>query len=130
MHLLSEGEDPHPETRLGADTLRVLPVYTADSRTWLNRRATQPLPDRTDPATMHRLVNLSIPVRAALLDAANPATDPPPTWKNIAALCHLRLLPQPMNNTAPQPYRGSHRDLIVHPTLGLVSQAHSQDLDP
>ncbi|MFJ9446387.1 CRISPR-associated helicase Cas3' [Kitasatospora sp. NPDC101235] len=130
LHLLSEGEDPHPETRLGADTLRILPVYTTDGRTWLNRRTTQPLPDLIDPAAMHRLMHLTIPVRAALLDTADPDTDPPPTWKNIAALRHLRLLPQRMDNATPQPYRGRHRNLIVHPTLGLVSRTDRQGLDP
>ncbi|MFB7669049.1 CRISPR-associated helicase Cas3' [Kitasatospora sp. NPDC056138] len=133
LHQLSDGEAPHPETRLGADTLRVLPVYTTPGHTWLNRRATKPLPDQAtpaDPAAMHQLMNLTVPIRAALFDAADPHTDPPPVWKDVASLRHLRLLPQPLCNGVPQPYRNHHHDLSLHPTLGLVSRTTRRGPDP
>uniref|UniRef100_UPI000690FA3F CRISPR-associated endonuclease Cas3'' n=1 Tax=Kitasatospora sp. NRRL B-11411 TaxID=1463822 RepID=UPI000690FA3F len=98
LHHLSEGLIDDPATRLGADSLRVLPVYTQpDGTRWLNRRCTTPLPETVTPDDLHtirHLMNLTLPIRADPLPH-DPATSPPAAWRAIGGLRHLTLLPQP-----------------------------------
>ncbi|MFF2818214.1 CRISPR-associated helicase Cas3' [Kitasatospora cineracea] len=117
LYQLSDGE--HPETRLGADTLRVLPVYTDTRGTWLNRNATQPLPTYLDRTTTYHLMNLTVPVRAALLRGRSSDTEPPTPWHK-SALKRVVLLPQHLTPTGPAPYRTPNAALHLDPDLGLV----------
>ncbi|MEU4300267.1 CRISPR-associated helicase Cas3' [Kitasatospora aureofaciens] len=125
LHLLSEGLVDDPATRLGADSLRILPVYTQpDGTRWLNRRCTTPLPETINPddlQTIRHLMNLTLPIRADLLQHHDPDTAPPPGWRTIGGLRHLTLLPQPTTPTGTRSYRTPTNTLHLHPTLGLTT---------
>ncbi|MFD7645985.1 CRISPR-associated helicase Cas3' [Kitasatospora sp. NPDC059795] len=120
LRQLSNGETEHPETRLGADSIRVLPVYTNTRGTWLNRRATQPLPTRLDRTTTHHLMNLTLPIRASLLHDRSPDTEPPANWHRVSALSHVILLPHRLTPTGPSAYRTPTTTIRLDPDLGLV----------
>ncbi|WP_369794908.1 helicase-related protein [Kitasatospora sp. NRRL B-11411] len=126
LHHLSEGLVDDPATRLGADTLRVLPVYTRpDGTRWLNPRCTHPLPETVDPhdlTTIRHLMNHTLPIHATLLPRHHPDTRPPDSWHTIGGLRHLALLPQPVTPAGTRPYTTRTHTLHLHPALGLTTR--------
>ncbi|MFF2330985.1 MULTISPECIES: CRISPR-associated helicase Cas3' [unclassified Streptomyces] len=112
-------------TRLGADTTRILPVWTdTDSRIWLDRKARhQPLPTHISPAdtkTIRNLMSRTIQIDQRWLQGRHPDTDTPTSWRNIGALRDVLLLPQRTTRTGTQPYGLNGRTIHLHTLDGLV----------
>ncbi len=128
LHPLTNS-DQHPDliaTRLGSDTVRVLPTYTTrDGRHWLHpSRHTQrtALPHHVSPrdkATIRRLMRATLPINAQWLTRDNPETAPPPTWSDIPALRDVALLPHPVTETTIFPNRTGTATLRINPETGL-----------
>ncbi|MFC1443135.1 CRISPR-associated helicase Cas3' [Streptacidiphilus sp. N1-10] len=102
----------HPDliaTRLGADNIRVLAVYTTnDGNHWLHptdRSSRSSLPAGVaadDRQAITRLINATVPIsRHWLHDAIRP--EPPDSWAEVPALRDVQLLPHRVNKTAIEP---------------------------
>ncbi|UFR07640.1 hypothetical protein KBP30_40825 [Streptomyces sp. Go40/10] len=86
-------------TRLGADSIRVLPVWAdTHGRPWLDRQARhRPLPTHIDPrdtATIRNLMAHTVQVDHRWLQGRGADTSTPTTWRDIGALRDVLLLPQ------------------------------------
>ncbi|GAA3857796.1 CRISPR-associated helicase Cas3' [Streptomyces sedi] len=120
LHPLTTTDDEDAlTTRLGADSIRVLPVYTdPDGNHWLDRTTRhQPLPHTvhpTDKPTIRRLMHKTIPINLDTLQRTGTPTHTPPGWTTTGALRDIHLLPQPTTNTCTATH---HLD----PLNGLVS---------
>ncbi|WP_163010707.1 CRISPR-associated helicase Cas3' [Streptomyces dangxiongensis] len=120
----------HPDqitTRLGADSVRVLPTYlTPDGHHWLHPTHYTPrtaLPDRINPedrGTIRRLMQATIPINSQWLTGRDPTTHIPETWSNIPGLRDLILLPHYVTRTAIGPYRAAGKAISLDPQNGLV----------
>ncbi|MFF0446707.1 CRISPR-associated endonuclease Cas3'' [Streptomyces sp. NPDC004609] len=119
-------------TRLGAETVQLLPVYDrADGTRWLDAECTVPFPARgTLPggrfgrAEVRRLLSHVVPyAHGPWRKACTTANDVPAAWSEEPRLARLVLLPHsvPENGDGgPTGQRLGNRDLSVGHTLGLV----------
>ncbi|MFF8775121.1 CRISPR-associated helicase Cas3' [Kitasatospora sp. NPDC015120] len=124
-----EGDEDDLTTRLGADTVRLLPVYTdSDANQWLDPACTETLPgpgDRTDSLTREvvaELVRRTIQAPADYLPASDTATHTPAPWKDTPVARDLRLLPHQLTGPARrwQYHAPTGHRLYVDPDRGLV----------
>ncbi|MEU6965683.1 CRISPR-associated helicase Cas3' [Streptomyces chrestomyceticus] len=118
-------------TRLGADSERLLPVYTtADGRRWLDPECSQPLPvppapqQRLDRDTVAQLVRLTVQAPGSYLPHDDQSTFPPKEWERTPTARDLRLLPHPVaRDGCIGAYEASQHTLRLDPELGLVRRA-------
>ncbi|MFJ6889996.1 CRISPR-associated helicase Cas3' [Streptomyces californicus] len=122
-----DGDEDDLVTRLGADSLRLLPTYTTpNGQPYLDAACTRPLPtpppghDRLDRHTVAALVRLTVACPSTYLPADDPHTKPPANWSHTPIARDLRLLPHPTTAGTPQPYTASSHTLYLHPELGIV----------
>ncbi|WP_139219642.1 CRISPR-associated helicase Cas3' [Actinopolyspora alba] len=96
-------------TRLGVDTVRVIPQYTSsDGRQWLDAAHTRPWPtQRPNSNTINQLIEHSIPCPGSWADELE--LQPQSTWSRTPTLRDTRVLPAP-----------TYGSLTVDPELGLV----------
>lgn len=115
-------------TRLGADSERLLPIYTtADGRRWLDPNCSQPLPAPPSPQqrlnhdTVARLVRLSVQAPGSYLPHDDQRTFPSKEWGRTPTACDLRLLPHPIaSDGSIGAYEAPHHTLHLDAELGLV----------
>ncbi|WP_066890219.1 CRISPR-associated helicase/endonuclease Cas3 [Carbonactinospora thermoautotrophica] len=130
LHELSHGEidDRLVATRLGADSLRILPVFVADDGSrWLDPSRNPSLEDVSGsekPITrqvVREVLGYTIPAPAArwahTLAEAHPV---PKAWQEHPWLADLVLLPQHLTPAGPTATRVGGVTLRVDPELGLV----------
>ena len=121
----------HPDliaTRLGADSLRILPVYTtADGNHWLHPTDRSPrslLPHHVKPCdrgTIRRLINATIPInREWLRDTVRP--DPPDSWKLAPTLRDLQLLPHATTDRTIKPLRAGAKTIHLNREDGIIRE--------
>ncbi|EYT84290.1 helicase [Streptomyces sp. Tu 6176] len=127
----SEADADLIATRLGADTVQLLPVYQdADDHRWLDEARTIPLPARGSGrdgrftrAEVRALLRLVVPYRHGAWRAACTAEHrPPAAWRKEPRLARLVLLPHRVTS---QGVRGSSfgdLDLRVDHALGLRAE--------
>ncbi|MFF5030143.1 CRISPR-associated helicase Cas3' [Streptomyces collinus] len=115
-------------TRLGADSIRVLPVWTdTHGRPWLDRQARhRPLPTHIDPrdtATIRNLMAHTVQVDHRWLQGRGPDTSTPTTWRDIGALRDVLLLPQRVTSTGRRrPYQINGKTHHLSRLDGLVRE--------
>ncbi|MGV4891407.1 CRISPR-associated helicase Cas3' [Streptomyces viridosporus] len=114
-------------TRLGADSVRVLPVWTdTNGRPWLDRQAShRPLPTHIDPrdtATIRNLMAHTVQVDHRWLQGRGPETNTPTTWRDIGALQDVLLLPQRVISTGRRPYQLNGKTHHLSRLDGLVRE--------
>lgn len=115
-------------TRLGADTARILPVWTSpDGTPHLDRSATHaPLPitiNPNDTTTIRNLMARTIQIDHRWLTGRGPETDTPTGWAGIGGLRDVLLLPQPVTpDGTPRPYRIGRKCLHLSRVDGLVRE--------
>ncbi|MGY5051886.1 CRISPR-associated helicase Cas3' [Streptomyces sp. 900105755] len=125
--LTTHNDDTHLATRLGADSIRVLPVWTdTNGRHWLDRHARHhPLPTHINPrntATIRNLMAHTIQVDHRWLQGHGPETNTPTTWRDIGALQDVLLLPQHVTPTGTRPYQLNGKTHHLSRLDGLIRQ--------
>ncbi|MFF2631166.1 CRISPR-associated helicase Cas3' [Kitasatospora griseola] len=128
-----DGDEDDLTTRLGADTVRLLPVYVDENNNrWLNRQWTRPLPEpadgqQLDRATVENLVRRSIQAPAHYLPFDDSDTHTPEGWADTPVACDLRLLPHRRTGTpAKWKYQApSGHTLQAHRAYGLVREGRT-----
>ena len=121
----------HPDliaTRLGADTTRVLPVYTTpDGNCWLHPTDRSPrsqLPQSIPPndrTTIRRIINATIPINHEWLrDTQRP--EPPATWQQTPALRDVQLLPHTVTKHHIKPLQAGTKTIRIHPEDGIMRE--------
>ncbi|MEU2026822.1 CRISPR-associated helicase Cas3' [Streptomyces sp. NPDC016469] len=124
-----EGEEDEWElsTRLGADSVRVLCVYTQeDGRLTLDAEGEQPLPEATKDGRMpapsvRQVMRRTIPVRAEWFRDGDPVTfSPPSSWAEHPMLGDLRVLRQPLHRGKAQAVKVGDKTIFLDQDLGLV----------
>ncbi|MGW0770830.1 hypothetical protein [Streptomyces sp. NPDC002676] len=114
-------------TRLGADTVRVLPAWTdTNGQPWLDRQARhRPLPAHIDPrdtATIRNLMAHTVQIDHRWLLGHGPETNTPTAWRDIGALQDVLLLPQRVTSTGARPYQLNGKTHHLSRLDGLVRQ--------
>ncbi|MEU9126096.1 CRISPR-associated helicase Cas3' [Streptomyces sp. NPDC048506] len=128
LHPLTTIDDEHLlVTRLGADSVRILPVFTdADGTPYLDRCARhRPLPLTVKPgdkAAIRDLINRTIQVDYRWLQGRTPDTNTPTGWADVGALCDVLLLPQRATVAGPRPYRIDGKSIRLDCLDGLVRE--------
>ncbi|MFD8597512.1 CRISPR-associated helicase Cas3' [Kitasatospora sp. NPDC059646] len=125
-----DGDEDDLTTRLGADTVRLLPVYIDENdKAWLNRQRTRPLPEpsggqQLDRATVKDLVRRSIQAPAHYLPSDDSRTHTPEEWSSTPVARDLRLLPHRRTGTpATWKYQApTGHTLHAHRAYGLVRE--------
>ncbi|MFJ4678104.1 CRISPR-associated helicase Cas3' [Kitasatospora sp. NPDC088783] len=125
-----DGDEDDLTTRLGAATVRLLPVYLDQKGShWLNRQRTRPLPEpadgqQLDRATVEDLVRRSIQAPAHYLPFEDSNTHTPDAWADTPIACDLRLLPHHRTGTpAKWKYQApSGHTLHAHRAHGIVRE--------
>lgn len=132
LHLLtsSDADEELVRTRLGVDSLQVLPVFETDDGRWLDEACTVPLPEagggpqgRFSVAETRQLLGYVAPLAHGKWRAAcGPANEPPRAWGKESRLARLVLLPhRQTENGFEGPVLGDTQISYDH-TLGLVSR--------
>ncbi|MCX5535175.1 CRISPR-associated helicase Cas3' [Streptomyces sp. NBC_00006] len=114
-------------TRLGADSIRVLPVWTDSCGTaHLDRQAShRPLPLTVKPddkTTIRNLIQRTIQIDHRWLQGRTPETNTPTGWADTPALADILLLPQRATPNGARPYRINGKSISVHRLDGLVRE--------
>jgi CRISPR-associated endonuclease/helicase Cas3 len=125
--LSSHGDELDAVTRLGADSVRILPVYTnPDGEPFLDRPARHtPLPASIKPddkSTIRDLMARTIQIDHRWLIGRSTETNTPPGWAGIGGLRDVLLLPHPSGPDGPVPYRLRGRALRLDQIDGLVRE--------
>ncbi|WP_432063420.1 CRISPR-associated helicase Cas3' [Streptomyces sp. S1] len=122
-----DGDEDDLVTRLGADSLRLLPTYTTpDGQTYLDPACTRPLPtpppdhNQLDRDTVAALVRLTVTCPGTYLPTSDPHTKPPANWARTPIARDLRLLPHPTTAGIPKPYTADSHTLHLDPELGII----------
>lgn len=112
-------------TRLGADSIRILPTYTTpDGRHWLHPTHHTPrtaLPQNIDPQdrpTIRRLMNATIPINSQWLSPT--LTTRPIEWSTVPGLRNIALLPQAVTRATIQPYRHNGKAIALDLQKGII----------
>ncbi|WP_370064433.1 CRISPR-associated helicase Cas3' [Streptacidiphilus sp. MAP5-3] len=122
LHPLTDLTDPDlASTRLGADTIRVLPVHpTPDGLVYNTATGPEPLPARPDRDQTRSIIASTIQVHADWTRGRGPDTNPPTPWANTPALRDIALTPHGPANT-PWTAPSGHR-IHLHPDDGLIRE--------
>ncbi|MEV8391816.1 MULTISPECIES: CRISPR-associated endonuclease Cas3'' [unclassified Streptomyces] len=135
----SEADEDLIATRLGAETVQLLPVFDRGNGTrWLDRECTIPLPvrgrrrdGRFTRAEVRRLLGYVVPCAyGTWRKACTPANDVPDSWANEPRLARLVLLPHQVGadgadkiDVVTGQMLGDW-SLTLDRTLGLVKEKH------
>ncbi|MEV6013469.1 CRISPR-associated endonuclease Cas3'' [Streptomyces sp. NPDC051976] len=127
----SDADEALIATRLGADTVLVLPVFNdSEQRRWLDEERSVPFPEAGDApagrfsrALVRELLGYTVPMAdGAWRRACSPAHEPPVAWRNEPRLAAVVLLPHTTGPRGPVgPLLGKQR-LTLHHELGLVKE--------
>ncbi|MFI1607780.1 CRISPR-associated helicase Cas3' [Streptomyces griseofuscus] len=114
-------------TRLGADSVRVLPVWTdTNGQPWLDRQTRhRRLPTHINPrdtATIRNLIAHTIQIDHRWLQGHGTETNTPTPWQDIGALHDVLLLPQRVTKTGERPYQLNGRTHHLSQLDGLVRE--------
>jgi CRISPR-associated endonuclease/helicase Cas3 len=103
LHVLTDS-DADPDlvaTRLGAETVSVLPVFLTENGSWLDGKATAPLPERGcaaegrfTRAEVRKLLSFTAPLPHGRWRAAcTSANEPPAAWRTDPRLASVVVIP-------------------------------------
>ncbi len=124
----SEADEDLIATRLGAETIQLLPVFDDGVNLWLDEECTIPMPERGSRrdgrfsrAQVRALLGCVVPLaHGPWRQACTDANEPPKAWRVEPRLARLVLLPHRMTADGWEgPALGARRLTVTRP-LGLV----------